>query len=506
MTSTAPRPFNLATAALAPARTERSDHTALRCFDDAMNARELTYRQLDDNARSVAAALLEHGLEKGDRVMLRIPSGLEYAYCALGAPLAGAVLVPSTIQLTDEEAAFIIRDAGTRFLVGPHLDPALTRGTSLRATLEPGSLLGQPREPFVAETVPDDPALLLYTSGTTSEPKGVLHAHRMALGRAPMRRGWTGIGPSDVVLHAGALNWTYAFGISLIDSLSVGATTTLYTGTKRPERWPELIESSNATIFAAVPTIYRQILKYCPDDAPRLASLRHALCAGEPLPAALYHAWREFAGVELYEALGMTECSTYISSGPATPPRPGSPGRPQPGRRVAVLPLEGGEEPCPPGAVGLLAVHRSDPGLMLHYWNRPDEDARVTRGEWFVGGDLAAIDDDGYVWFHGRSDDLMNAFGYRVSPVEVEAAISRMPGVADCAVAELQVRDDVSVICAWVVRSDNALTPDDVHSWCETHLAEFKRPREVLFREALPRARNGKLDRRALSTRVQPNL
>jgi acyl-coenzyme A synthetase/AMP-(fatty) acid ligase len=143
---------------------------------------------------------------------------------------------------------------------------------------------------------------------------------------------------------------------------------------------------------------------------------------------------------------------------------------------------------------------------MLHYWNRPDEDARVTRGEWFVGGDLAAIDDDGYVWFHGRSDDLMNAFGYRVSPVEVEATISRMPGVADCAVAELQVRDDVSVICAWVVRSDNALTPDDVHSWCETHLAEFKRPREVLFREALPRARNGKLDRRALSTRVQPTL
>ena len=149
--------------------------------------------------------------------------------------------------------------------------------------------------------------------------------------------------------------------------------------------------------------------------------------------------------------------------------------------------------------VGLLAVHRSDPSLMLGYWNRPDEDQLVYRGEWFVGGDLASIDADGYVWFEGRNDDLMNAMGYRVSPVEVETVLALHPMVAEVAVTELHVREDISVIAAFVVPRE-AEVPDagELLAFAHERLAAYKCPREVVFVESLPRTANGKVTRRQL--------
>src|SRR5262249_6581798 len=143
--------------------------------------------------------------------------------------------------------------------------------------------------------------------------------------------------------------------------------------------------------------------------------------------------------------------STYVSSGPDVPRKPGAVGKPQAGRRVVVLPLDGGTDPVPPGNEGLLAVHRSDPGLMLRYWQRPEEEALVFRGEWFIGGDLAVMDSDGYVFHRGRANDLMKAQGYRVSPLEVEAALVAHPAIAEVACTEVRVREDVSVIGAFVV-------------------------------------------------------
>lgn len=145
-----------------------------------------------------------------------------------------------------------------------------------------------------------------------------------------------------------------------------------------------------------------------------MSSLRHGLSAGEALSPTLLGVWRQATGTELYEALGMSECSTYVSSSPEVPVRPGSPGKPQAGRGVVALAIDGGEAPLQAGETGLLAVHRSDPGLMLGYWKRPEEEALVYRGEWFVGGDLASFDGDGYMRYHGRNDDLMNAMRYRV--------------------------------------------------------------------------------------------
>jgi acyl-coenzyme A synthetase/AMP-(fatty) acid ligase len=154
------------------------------------------------------------------------------------------------------------------------------------------------------------------------------------------------------------------------------------------------------------------------------------------------------------------------------------------------------------GEIGLLAVHRDDPGLMLGYWNRPDEETLVYRGEWFIGGDLASFDEDGYVSYHGRNDDVMNAMGYRVSPLEVEACLSLHPAVAEVAVTELKVREDVSVIAAFVVPKD----PDEdmdagpLLAFAHERLAAYKCPREIIFTEKLPRTANGKIMRRELAS------
>jgi acyl-coenzyme A synthetase/AMP-(fatty) acid ligase len=174
-------------------------------------------------------------------------------------------------------------------------------------------------------------------------------------------------------------------------------------------------------------------------------------------------------------------------------------GKPQAGRRVAILGLEGGEEPLDPGVQGLLAVHRSDPGLMLCYWRRPEEEALVYRGEWFIGGDIAVMDGDGYVTHRGRANDLMKALGYRVSPLEVEAALLEHPDVAEVACAEVRVREDVSVIAAFIVpRAGAVLDEAEIARFAAERLASYKRPRAIVFVEALPRSANGKLKRSEL--------
>jgi acyl-coenzyme A synthetase/AMP-(fatty) acid ligase len=236
-----------------------------------------------------------------------------------------------------------------------------------------------------------------------------------------------------------------------------------------------------------------------------VAPLRHGLCAGEPLAPALHTAWQEATGLVLYEALGMSEISTYVSGAPNLPVKIGSPGKPQDGRCVAILPFDGdGSETCAAGERGLIAVHRSDPGLMLGYWNRPQDEAEARRGDWFCGGDVGCMDEDGYVWFHGRNDDVMNAFGYRVSPVEVEMALADHPSVGEVAVAEMRVRDGVTIIAAFVVPATGVASLDEesVLAHASRRLADYKMPRAVHTVDALPRSANGKVMRRQL--RPQP--
>ncbi|MBL8254383.1 MAG: acyl-CoA synthetase, partial [Candidatus Competibacter sp.] len=454
-----PTRFNMARYCLEVAARATPEKVALIVVSDAHasvdRAERWTYSQLNDAVKRVAAGLRGLGLATGDRLMIRMGNTSDYALLFFGAIAAGCVPLPSSAQLTEEEADFLLADSGARML-------AMTEELAIRSppgvrVLGPADVaaLRARYEPLdYADTAADAPAFLIYTSGTTGQPKGVLHAQRSAWGRRPMYQGWYGIRSDDVILHAGAFNWTYTLGVGLTDPWANGATAVLYNGPRDVTIWPLLMAKFRATLFAAVPGLYRQILKYNDLNAFDLSSLRHGLTAGEALSTALLEQWRATTGKELYEALGMSECSTYVSSSPSVPVRPGSPGKPQTGRCVAALPVEGGEEPLPPGETGLLAVHRGDPGLMLGYWHRPEEEALVYRGPWFLGGDLVHFDADGYMIYHGRNDDVMNAMGYRVSPLEVEHCLSKHPAVAEVAVTELRVGEGVSVIAAFVVPRD----------------------------------------------------
>lgn len=497
-----PARFNAARYCLGANAAARPDKTALVMVGDGSETTRLTFGEADRAVRGIAAGLLGLGLVPGDRVMIRMGNEADYVLTYFGALAAGLVALPSSPQLTPAEAAFLMENSGARAVAlagGCRIEPADLGDRLLLGPEDIARLKGHAPLPDYADTAADDPATLVYTSGTTSRPKGVLHAHRTIWGRRPMLAHWLGLSETDVMLHAGTMNWTYTLGVGITDPWAAGATAVLYNGPRDPGVWPRLIAEQGATIFAAVPSLYRQILKYGDLRAHDLSRLRHGCTAGEALPVDLLEAWETATGKPLYEALGMSEVSTYVSSGPTTPVRPGSPGRPQPGRRVAILPREGHPEPLPAGETGLLAVHRSEPGLMLGYWNRPDEEAAVFRGDWFCGGDLARLDAAGYLWFEGRADDLMNAMGYRVSPNEVEGVLALHPDVAEVGVSELRVRADVSVVCGFVVLQPGALPDAEaLLAWCRERLAAYKCPREIRFLASLPRTPNGKVQRKRL--------
>jgi len=497
-----PQRFNMARYCIGAAAAAHPDKTALLVISDPEAPPERwSYAQVDDAVRRVSAGLSRLGLPPETRIMIRMENTSDYALMFFGAIAAGLVAVPSSSQLTPAEAALLLSDSKAAVLaVSDELRLGVTGEVEVLGCTDIACLKTNRARADYADTAADAPAFLIYTSGTGGTPKGVLHAHRSAWGRRPMYQGWYGIQPADVILHAGAFNWTYTLGVGLTDPWANGATAVLYNGPRDVTVWPLLMERYGATIFATVPGLYRRILKYCDLARYDLSCLRHGLTAGEALSPVLAEQWQQATGTLLYEALGMSECSTYISTSPTVSPKPGSPGRPQPGRSVSILPIDGPDTPLEPGVLGLLAVHRSDPGLMLGYWNRPDEEALVYRGEWFAGGDLAAIDDEGYVWYQGRNDDVMNAMGYRVSPGEVEAALARCPAVAEVAVTEVAVREGVKLIAAFVVPRD----PDEadarpILAFAEEQLAAYKRPREVIFASGLPRTANGKVQRRRLA-------
>lgn len=503
MTEPVPARFNLARYCLAENARLRPDKTAMILVGASGEVR-MSFAEADLAVRRLAAGLQSLGLPPRSRIMIRMANDADYALTYFAIMAAGYVALPSSAQLTATEAAYLLENSGAAAVAASAelaADLSLPSGVLLIDPVKLRALKQFAPLADYTDTAADDPAYLVYTSGTTGRPKGVLHAHRAAWGRRPMHQGWLGLRDSDVMLHAGAFNWTYTLGVGLVDPWAVGATTVLYNGPRDIQVWPQLMARHRATIFAAVPTLYRQILKYCDLDAFDLTALRHGATAGEALPPALLQEWQERTGKPLYEALGMSEISTYISTGPGMTIKPGSPGKPQPGRRIAILPPDSDSTtPLPQGETGLLAVHRSDPSMMLGYWHRPEEEALVYRGDWFCGGDLASLDAEGYVWHHGRNDDVMNAMGYRVSPVEVEMALADHPAIAEVAVTEVRVRADVSVVAAFLVlREGMTADPAELGRFAESRLAAYKCPREWRVVSSLPRTANGKVQRKKLA-------
>lgn len=498
-------PFNLARHCLAKETPAQRAKTALCVVADAAEppAEIWNYDALERAVLNVCGALQKSGLERGDRLLIRLDNTSAYPIVFLGAIAAGLIPIPASTQLTDAEAEFLIEDSGATALAARRAAGSKKVRFHFDADDVARMIANGPPAPY-ADTRAEDPAYIIYTSGTTARPKGVVHAQRVILGRAPMYQGWYAITAADRVLHAGAFNWTYTLGTGLLDPWANGATSLIFTGEKTPTVWPELIRTTGATIFAAVPSLIRQILKYAPEGPIDLGHLRHALIAGERPPEDLFDAWANRTGTALHEALGMSELSTYISTAPGIERPAGATGYAQPGRRIAILSEsdDDGDEPLPPGEPGLIAVHRSDPGLMLGYWNRPNEESEVYRGQWFVGGDIGVMDANGAITHLGRANDIMKALGYRVAPQEVEATLAEFPGVSEVACAEIKVRSDVSVIAAFIVpRPGAAIDAGSVKVFAAARLAAYKCPKEVVFVEALPRTANGKVRRSELAAR-----
>ena len=494
---------------------------AVICDDDVHGVRQTSFGELARNTSRFAQLLRDTDVDAGQRVLIRLPNCLEYSTVFLGALKRGAIPVPTSILLTADELLFLAGDSGARvlvtdrttwnavhaalerldalthvFLVGDGETAAAQR---LRLVDLPTALTDISRWEPPHRTRADDPAYLVYTSGTTGFPKGVLHAHRALLGHLPALRYWFDFqAGGDRVLHSGKYNWTYVLGTGLMDPLYLGSTTIMHEGASDATVWPRLIAAHGATIFIGVPTLYRQIIQktaYAKRDVP---TLRHCMSAGEPLSGEVLAAWIDRFGQAIYEGLGMTECSYYISQPRQRAIRPGSAGAAQPGHDVKLLDPETLREVAV-GEEGMLCIPRRDPALLLRYWQRPEETAAVFRGDWFLTGDYARLDADGYLWFLGRRDDLINTFGYRVSPHEVERVLKDHPAVADCAAIGEEVSPSKTVVAAYVVaRPGGLLHPDDVIAYARQHLASYKAPRIVHLVDDLPRTRNGKVLRRAL--------
>lgn len=475
-----PQSFNMAAYVLA-AGARTPDKTALTVVGAAPFA--MTYGELTAAVRGVATGLIAAGGTPGARVLLRLDNSPHFPICYLGAIAAGLVPVPTSSQLTRPEVnkiaatvtpAITLASAG---LALPDQMPVCLTADDISAmqTLPAADYdMGDPHRP----------AYIVFTSGTSGQPRAVVHAHRAVLARQMMFDGWYGLGRDDRMMHAGAFNWTYTMGTGLIDPWTVGATSVIPAADVQAAALPGLIAAHQISIFAAAPGVYRKLLTA---DIPTLADLRHGLSAGEKLPDLTRRRWQDATGTPIFEAYGMSECSTFISGSPARPAPAGTLGFAQTGRRIALM------------ADGTIAVHQTDPGLMLGYFNDPVATADKFAGEWFLTGDIGEKTDSGAIRYAGRNDDMINAGGLRVSPVDIEDALAQIAPTCEWAAVEVRLRTDVSLIAAFHAGPD-VIDENQIRDALHGILAAYKIPRLFVSVENLPRGANNKLLRRRLRT------
>ena len=488
--------------------------------DDRAGTSSITYTDLAIKTDQFAEIIKNLQLDKQARVLVRLPNCLHYPIAFLGAMKSGSIAVPTSTLLTAKEVIYLAKDSEASVLVTDYdtwksLEPMAEQLTFLKTVLIDRSSKDLSNDHVDVKdldiemskiktvtpnpvTKSDDPAYLVYTSGTTGYPKGVLHSHRALLGRQPASKYWFNFSAGhDRILHTGKFNWTYVLGSGLMDPLYLGKTVIVYEGQNNPNQWVDLIYKHNATIFIGVPTIYRQILQKTQSTKQHTPSLLHCMSAGEHLSDEVFQEWSSRFGLDIYEAVGMSEFSYYISQSTHNPIRPGSAGFPQPGHKIKLLNTETLEE-AKAGEEGMICVPEDDPCLFLAYWNLPEETAKYKHSGWFFTGDYARYDKDGYLWFLGRKDDIIKSFGYRVSPYEIERVFKAHPQVSDCA-AIGEVSGDKVLVVVYVLASGININPDDLVEYGRANLASYKAPKIVYITNDFPRTKNGKILRKDIN-------
>jgi benzoate-CoA ligase family protein len=471
----------------------------------------LTYAQVAEQVNRVGNGLRQLGVQQEQRVLLLLPDCPEFAAAYFGTIKIGAVAVPTNTALRASDYAYFLDESRARALIVhsslyTQIEPILAGRKTLRHVIVCGErqsgrlwweewLEGQSPELEAAETSRDDIAFWLWTSGSTGTPKAAVHLqHDWVHCCECYARGVLGIGPEDVTFSSSKLFHAYGLGNGLMFPFHVGATTVLYPGRPQAGAILQKVHAARPTLFFSVPTLYAAMLQET--DRPHsydLSSIRLAASAAEPLPAEIFRRWKERFGIEILDGIGSTEAlHIYLSARPGEV-RAGSTGQPVPGYQLRIVDHEGQE--LPRGAIGDLLV--SGESTALCYWNRQQLSAERIEGQWFHSGDKYSVDEDGYYWYAGRSDDMFRVSGQWVSPIEVESSLIEHAAVLEAAVVPYEEASGLHSTKAFVVLKQGMVgSPEliqELQNFVKQRITPYKYPRRIEFLHELPKSAAGKV-------------
>jgi len=508
-------------------QTERRNKTAMLWEGKNGETETFTFEQLTKGANRAANGLRSLGIEKGDRVFMFLERIPECYFTAFGTLKLGAVIGPLFSAFGPDAVKDRLADSGAKVLV---TSPELWgRVKQIRADLselkhvvlvtrrqqaEPGDGVvlwdevvgGQPDEFETVATDPEDYSIMHYTSGTTGKPKGAAHVHMAVTGHYATAKYVLDLHDEDIYWCTADPGWVTGTSYGMFGPWSNGATSLVYEGGFGATGWYSMIEKYKVTVWYTAPTAIRMLMK-AGDEIPTrydLSSLRHICSVGEPLnPEAVVWS-QKVLGLPFHDNWWQTETgSILIANYPVQDIRPGSMGRPMPGIEPAIVDENGGVKP--PGEEGDLAVRPGWPSMFRTYWNNKAMYDSKFRNGWYITGDRARMDADGYFWFVGRADDVINTAGHLVGPFEVESVLIEHPAVAEAGVIGKPDPVAMEVVKAFVSLKEG-FEPND---GLRRELIRFSReklgaavaPREIDFLPGLPKTRSGKIMRRLLKAR-----
>ena len=503
---------------------------ALYWEDESGATRVMSFWDLQQEANRLANALAALGVARGDRVAIVLPQRPETVVSYLAVWRMGAIAVPLSFLFGPDALEYRIANSGARVaIVDRHtlanLEPARPRLPALAHVIGvagargagvvdwEGTLARASRRFTPVDTAASDPSTIIYTSGTTGPPKGALLPHACLIGNLPGFENSHDGFPREGDLFWTPADWAWTGGLwdALMPTLHHGRAILGFHGRFDPDRAYYLLEKYQVRNAFLVPTALKMMMKVVPKPRDRYdLNLRSIMSGGEPVGSAIFQWCREELGVTVNEIFGQTEINYIVGNSHALwPVKPGSMGRPYPGHRVAVIDDEGRE--LASGQVGDVAVHRywrdgsPDPVFFLGYWdNEPATRAKYT-GDWCRTGDQATWDEDGYLWFQGRADDMFKTAGYRVGPTEIENCLVKHAAVANSAVIPIPDETRGAVIKAFILlapgHAPSAALEDSIRAHVKQLLAPYQQPREIEFVDSLPMTTTGKVQRKVLRER-----
>lgn len=505
---------------------------ALYWEDESGRSARYTFWDFQAWSNRIANLLAAHGVGRGDAVLVMLPRLPQWHASVVAGLKLGALVVPCTAALRPKDVEYRARHSGARAIVTTHEGAAVVDavrescpelgvrlafpdaplGVPSRAGAASGARQGWldaelelPQTPATfepADTAAAEPALCYYTSGTTKEPKAVLHGHAYTWCQRFTARFWLDARPDGLHWTTSDTGWAKAAYGVLFGPWGVGAPTLMYNGRFDPARELELLARYEVSTFCAPPTEYRMLVKQDP-ALFRFPKLRHCTGAGEPLNPEVIRVWHERTGLWIHDGFGQTESILLVANLPGMEIRPGAMGLPFPGHDVAVVDEKGAETAA--GEVGDIVVRNRPPSLLLEYWKNPEETAAVFRDGLYWTGDRGYRDESGCLWFVGRADDVIISAGYRIGPFEVESALLTHPAVLESAVVGKPDADRGHVVKAFVVLREGASASAELVAELQAHVkaatAPYKYPRDIEFVAELPKTVSGKIRRAELRAR-----